>query len=116
MKKFVLGLIIVLIILGGLSFVFGSSFNVMKKNSSKLQVVASFYPLYYFSQQIAGDKADVTSITPASAEPHDYEPTTRDIARIETSNLLILNGGALESWGNKIKDDLQGKNIPVVIA
>ena len=82
--------------------------------NNKLQVTASFYPLYFFASQIGGDKVEVKNITPSGAEPHDYEPTAQDMARIEKSNLLILNGGKLEAWGNKIKDDLKGTNISVV--
>ncbi len=83
--------------------------------SKKLQVTASFYPLYYFATQIGGDKADIRNITPAGAEPHDYEPTAQDIARIENSNMLILNGG-IEAWGDKIKQNLSGKNVLIVVA
>ncbi|MBU1000386.1 zinc ABC transporter substrate-binding protein [Patescibacteria group bacterium] len=81
----------------------------------KLQVTVSFYPLYFFSSQIGGDKAEVRNITPAGSEPHDHEPTTQDIARIENSNMLVLNG-AVETWGDKIKDNLKGKNVKIVIA
>ena len=84
-------------------------------NNGKLNISASFYPLYYFASQIAGSHANVHNITPAAAEPHDYEPTTQDIARIEDGQLLILNGG-VEAWGDKIKEALKGKNVTVVIA
>lgn len=70
-------------------------------NNNKVQVVASFYPLYFFASQIGGDKVEVTNITPSGAEPHDYEPTTQDVAKISTSNLLILNGH-VEPWGDKV--------------
>src|SRR5260221_8498075 len=70
-------------------------------SNSKITVAASFYPIYFFASQIGGDKAHVTSITPAGAEPHDYEPTAQDISHIEKNNMLVLNGGALESWGDK---------------
>lgn len=81
---------------------------------NKISVTTSFYPLYFFTSEIGGKYADVKNITPASAEPHDYEPTAQDIARIEKSSLLVLNGGKLEAWGNKIKDDLKGTNVIVV--
>jgi zinc transport system substrate-binding protein len=84
--------------------------------NKKLQVTASFYPMYFFASQIGGDKADVMSITPAAAEPHDYEPTTQDVVRINQSNMLVLNGGKLEPWGDKIKDQLQGTNTLIVTA
>jgi len=88
----------------------------MPTKNNKLQVTTSFYPLYFFASQIGGDKAEVQNITPSGAEPHDYEPTAQDIARIEKSNLLILNGGRLEAWGNKIKENIKGKQVITVIA
>lgn len=81
---------------------------------NKISVTASFYPLYFFASEIGGKYAEVKNITPVSAEPHDYEPTAQDIAHIEKSRLLILNGGKLEAWGNKIRDDLKGTNVMVV--
>ena len=82
----------------------------------KLTVTASFYPLYYFASQIGGDKVDAVSITPAAAEPHDYEPTPQDIVRIDQSQLVILNGAGLEAWGDKIKPDLTANRITLVTA
>ena len=81
-----------------------------------LEVTASFYPLYYFASEIGGENVRVYNITPAGAEPHDYEPTSRDIVRIEKSNLLILNGRALEPWSDKIKNALEGKKVIVITA
>jgi len=104
----------------GLFVVIGFGLFLLQKKSirvnGKLQVTASFYPMYFFASQIGGDKANVYNITPASAEPHDYEPTTKDVVRITQSNLLVLNGGKLEAWGNKIKDQLQGSNVTIITA
>lgn len=103
------GLIIVLAVVIGLFK------NGQPGSDKKLQVTTSFYPLWYFATQIGGDKADVKSITPVGIEPHDYEPTSQDIARIEKSSLLILNGG-VEAWGDKIKANLKDKNVSIVVA
>lgn len=81
---------------------------------SKLQVTTSFYPLYYFASQIGGERANVVNITPPGAEPHDYEPTTTDLARIEGSKLLVLNGAGLETWGSKVSNNLKNKQIEIV--
>lgn len=70
--------------------------------TDKLRVTASFYPLAYFAQQIGGDRVVVTNMTPAGAEPHDYEPTPSDIAALEKSDVVILNGAHLEAWGDKV--------------
>ncbi len=106
--------ILLLVLVGYVLFLISSKGSINEK--SKLRVTASFYPLYYFATQIAGDKAEVINIVPAGVEPHDYEPTARDIARIESSDLLILNGGNLEAWGDKIKNELNGQHTIIVIA
>jgi len=64
----------------------------------RMQVAASFYPLYFFSQQIAGDKADVVQIIQAGSDPSKYNLTAGNITNIENSKLIILNGLGLESW------------------
>lgn len=86
------------------------------QTTRKLQVITSFYPMYFFASQIAGDKTNITNITPSGAEPHDYEPTAQDIARIEKSDLLILNGGKLEVWEDNIKNNLKGTNVNIIVA
>ncbi len=86
------------------------------QSSQKLQVTASFYPLYFFAQAIGGDKAEVYNVTPASAEPHDYEPTAEDSARIEDSQLVILNGGGLEVWGENVSRNFNPQKTTFVVA
>ena len=111
MKKLITAIIVIAVI--GLGFLVTQRAG--PKTSNKLQVETSIYPLYYFTTQIAGDKAEVTNITPAGAEPHDYDPSAGDIAKIEKGNLFILNG-VIEAWGDKIKANLQGTNVQVVTA
>lgn len=114
-KKYLLGLIIGIVFVGILTLVINNAQKPTVK-SNKLQVTTSFYPLYFFSSQIGGDKANVVNITPAGAEPHDYEPTAQDIAQIENSKLLVLNGGGLEAWGDNIQKNIDPQKTTVVIA
>ena len=111
----IIAFVIGLIFIGILTFVLTHNKQKPIVQKNKLQIVASFYPLYFLSEQIAGDKADVVNITPAGAEPHDYEPTAQDIAQIENSKLLVLDGTGLEAWGNNIKQNLNPKNTTVLI-
>lgn len=67
-------------------------------DSDKLQLVTSFYPLYFFTEQIAGDRAQVYNLTAAGIDPHDYEPSPQDLRLIETADLLISNGAGFETW------------------
>ncbi|NTU66826.1 MAG: zinc ABC transporter solute-binding protein [Candidatus Moranbacteria bacterium] len=87
-----------------------------KVQSGKIQVTASFYPLYFFASQIGGDKANVANVVPSGAEPHDYEPTAKDMAGMEKSNLIILNGGGLEAWGADIQKNIDIQKTKIVFA
>lgn len=64
----------------------------------KARVVASFFPLYDFTQNVAGDRADVSVFIPSGIEPHDWEPTPQNVAQAESADLLIYNGAGFESW------------------
>lgn len=70
--------------------------------SGKLQIEASFYPMYEFASQVAGDLADVHLLIPASVEPHDWEPTPQDIRKIEQADVLVYNGAGMEGWVEQI--------------
>ncbi|MEO8580956.1 MAG: zinc ABC transporter substrate-binding protein [Patescibacteria group bacterium] len=101
-----------------LSFLLTQRFFAVQQTSQtdpkKISVVASFYPLYFFAQNIGGSFAKVTNLTPAGSEPHDYDPSPQQISNIVQSKLLILNGKGLEAWSEKIKQNLQGKPVLVI--
>lgn len=114
---FIIGILLIAFVsyFFGTGILKGITSKTSQTSSSTLQVTASFYPLYYFASLIGGDKVNVANITPAGTEPHEYEPTTNDLAKIQNSDLLILNGN-FEAWGDKIKDNLEGKKTRIVVA
>lgn len=65
---------------------------------NKLRVIASFFPLYDFSRNVGGDRAEVSVMVPAGIEPHDWEPTPRNIADAESADMIVYNGAGFESW------------------
>ena len=46
----------------------------------KLKISTTFYPIYDFTKNIVGDEADVSLVIGAGVEPHDYEPSAKEIA------------------------------------
>ena len=83
-----------------------------KTPSSKLQVISSFYPLHEFSQNVGQEKVDAVLLVPIGVEPHDWEPTIKDVQRIQTSDLIIINGVGFENWVNSLDEIVyQGKII-----
>jgi zinc transport system substrate-binding protein len=82
--------------------------------STKPLVVASFFPLYDFSRQVAGDRAEVISLVPPGVEPHDWEPSPRDVAEVRKARLFVYNGGGFEQAADRIlKEIAQGGPVSV---
>lgn len=63
-----------------------------------LKVVTTFTILQDIAQNVAGDQAEVVSITKPGAEIHGYEPTPQDIVRASGADLILYNGLNLELW------------------
>jgi zinc transport system substrate-binding protein len=82
--------------------------------SGQLRVTASFYPLAYFAQEIGGENLAVINLTPSGAEPHDFEPGTRDVAAIENSRLLLINGAGFESWAQRLQGQLSNREVLIL--
>ncbi len=96
-------LLIALVIVGVMLGVwFWSKSTLVPNSTSKLRISTSIYPLFFFTSELTGNNTLVQNLTPAGIEPHDYEPGPRDIAGIESSQLLVLNGGSLETWVNRV--------------
>lgn len=82
----------------------------------KVNVVASFYPLFEAALKVGGEKASVSSLVPAGTEPHDFEPTPKEIASLSKARIIVYNGAGLEAWMDRILPDLQKAGIVVVNA
>jgi manganese/iron transport system substrate-binding protein len=74
----------------------------------KLKVVTTFTVLADMVQNVAGDAADVVSITKPGAEIHGYEPTPQDIVRAYDADLILWNGLNLELWFEQFLGNLSG--------
>ncbi len=85
-------------------------------SSSKLQVVASFYPMAEFARQIGGNNIQVTQLVKPGTEPHDYDPSPQDIAAVYKANVLVYNGAGLERWADKIQSEVRSRHIVAVRA
>ncbi|GFE50572.1 metal ABC transporter substrate-binding protein [Roseobacter cerasinus] len=64
----------------------------------KIKVVTTFTVLADMASNVAGDAAEVVSITKPGAEIHGYEPTPQDIVRASDADLILWNGMNLELW------------------
>lgn len=78
----------------------------------KMKVVTTFTVIADIAQNVAGDAAEVVSVTKPGAEIHGYEPTPRDIVRASDADLVLWNGMNLELWFEQFLTNLDG--VPAV--
>jgi len=83
------------------------------QDNSKLKVVTTFTIIADLAQNVAGDAAEVVSVTKAGAEIHNYQPTPKDIVRTDKANLVLWNGLGLELWFEKFLEQLG--DVPNVV-
>jgi zinc transport system substrate-binding protein len=84
--------------------------------ATKPLVVASFYPLYEFSRQVAGDRAEVVALVPPGVEPHDWEPSPQQMIDVGRAHLFVYNGAGFEPWVDKLLKEVGAGNRVIVRA
>lgn len=109
------------IILGALAVAAFVSFTMLsgcakEAGTTKLKVMASFYPMYDFAVKIGGDRAEVSDMVPAGTEPHDWEPAATDVKNLEQADLFIYSGADMEQWVDKVLATLGNKKLVTVEA
>lgn len=83
------------------------------EKNQPLQVMATESFLADMAQQVAGEAFIVETLIPAGLDPHAYEPTPRDLAKIADSDILIVNGAGLEGWLDPILDNVDGERLVI---
>jgi ABC-type Zn uptake system ZnuABC Zn-binding protein ZnuA len=77
-------------------------------------VLASTTFLADMARNVAGDRLTVSSLLPAGADPHTYEATPSDVAKIAESKVLILNGIEYEHFIEALLENAGGERLVVV--
>lgn len=72
----------------------------------KLKVVTTFYPVYYLTKQVVKDNAEVSILINNNIEPHDYEPSAKDVANVSDANIFVYSNRYMETWVEKLKTSL----------
>lgn len=80
--------------------------------ADRMKVVTTFTVIADMAANVAGDAAEVVSITKPGAEIHGYEPTPQDIVRASGADLILWNGLNLERWFEQFLANL--RDVPSV--
>ncbi|MBW3089989.1 metal ABC transporter solute-binding protein, Zn/Mn family [Bifidobacterium miconisargentati] len=123
---FVIGAVLGVLILGAFTFLKpnGSTSSTVGNTTSPaadatndscdttFTVVASVNQWGSLAQQLGGSCATVTSlINSTSADPHDYEATASDLAKLAKADIVVLNGAGYDGWAEKAQLDTKRQAV-----
>ena len=80
-------------------------------------IVTSFYPMYILTQNVAAGIDGVTVQNMAEQNVgclHDYQLQTRDMVTLEGADALVINGGGMEQFMDKVMT--LREDLPVIDA
>lgn len=83
-----------------------------KEDNYRLKIVTSLFPYYDMARAVIGDVKgiDLKMIVTPGQDSHSFEPTPNDVIQMENADVLIYNGGSLETWIDTLLDSLNNKN------
>jgi zinc transport system substrate-binding protein len=79
--------------------------------SEKIQVLATFYPYYEFTRNVAGDSATVIQYMPSGVEAHDWEPRPQEIQALKDADVLVYNGLGMEPYIDNMIESGEFDNV-----
>jgi zinc/manganese transport system substrate-binding protein len=85
-------------------------------SNEKLQVLATFLPMYLFTKAVAGDAAEVEVLIPPGTEVHEYQSTPDDVRAIAEADVLVQNGLSMEEFLDSTIDSAQNAELVVINA
>lgn len=73
-----------------------------QERGGEITAIATFFPLYEFTKAVAGERVEVVMLVPPGIEPHDWDPSPRDMERVAGASVFVYNGGGLEPWASSM--------------
>jgi manganese/iron transport system substrate-binding protein len=85
-----------------------------KDQAAEVKVVTTLDLFADFARQAGGDRADVSTLIPAGADPHTYEPTPSRVAKLAKADLVIVNGLGLEAALEDVIEENTPSSTPII--
>jgi manganese/iron transport system substrate-binding protein len=88
--------------------------NNTPSTETKALAVESF--IADMAQNVAGERIKIDTLMPIGIDPHAFEPTPQDVAKISDSRILIVNGAGFEEWLDEVIANAGGKRTLIEAA
>lgn len=93
----------------------GACNSVVTSQAKSSTLVATIYPLQYFASQVGSGRVEVTGLVPTGVEPHEWEPSSKDITAIKRAKVFVYNGAGLEPWVDRVLEEFGDSSGPVAV-
>jgi ABC-type Zn uptake system ZnuABC Zn-binding protein ZnuA len=70
----------------------------VRQEEGLLQVVATTNIVADVVSQVGGDRINLTVLIPPGTDPHSFQPTPQDMARVVDAQVIFTNGAGLETF------------------
>lgn len=86
------------------------------KNSDKIKIVATIFPIYDWVKNIVGDidTASLELLSKNGVDMHSFQPTVDDMVTISTCDVFIYIGGESNKWVDDAIKEAANKNMLVL--
>lgn len=88
--------------------------NASESTDDQLTVYASTFALKSIAEEIGGDRVNVEMVIPPGADPHTYEPTSKQMTQIAEADLFLTIGHDLEPYVETMEESLNGENVTFI--
>ena len=91
--------------------------NASDNNASQskgIKVVSTFLPITLFTEAVAGECAEVTSLIPPNLGPHDFQATPSTLTALSGAKVLVKNGLGMEEFLEDLISSADNKNLVVI--
>ena len=79
-------------------------------------MVVTYSILGSLVRDAVGDAADVVVLIPNGSDPHEWEPSAKDIERLNNADLIVRNGLDLEGGVLDVLNNARNDGVPTFVA
>lgn len=86
-----------------------------KAGADRIEIIATLFPQYDFAKALTKDMENVhiRLLMPPGTEAHNYEPTPKDLADIQSAEVFIYTSFAMEPWVEKMLTQIGPETIVI---
>lgn len=85
-------------------------------SADRPSVVVTYSILGAVVSDVVGDAADVVVLMPNGVDPHEWEPSAKDIELLNNADLVVTNGLGLEAGLDDVLQQATDDNVKIFVA